>query len=70
MENKIQIMVNDHKEMVPEVFSLSDLITYMEEADVHLIVELNGRFIYPQKYDSTILSEGDSIELINPDFGG
>ena len=70
MENKIQIVVNDHQEMVPEAFSLSDLITYMEEADVHLIVELNGKFIYPQKYDSTMLSEGDSIELINPDFGG
>ena len=70
MENKIQIVVNDHQEMVPEAFSLSDLITYMEEADVHLIVELNGTFIYPQKYDSTMLSEGDSIELINPDFGG
>ena len=70
MENKIQVMVNDHNEIVPEAFSLSDLITYMEETDVHLIVELNGRFIYPQKYASTMLSQGDSIELINPDFGG
>ena len=66
----IEIVVNDLKETIPEGYSISDLISYMEERDAHLIVELNGRFIYQQKYDSTILSHGDSIELINPDFGG
>jgi thiamine biosynthesis protein ThiS len=70
MNKTIEIMVNDLKETAPEGFSMSNLITYLDEKDVHFVVELNGRFVYSQEYDSTTLYEGDSIELINPDFGG
>jgi len=29
-----------------------------------------NRFIHPQAYHTTLISEGDRIEFINPDFGG
>ncbi|WP_419662076.1 MoaD/ThiS family protein [Desulfosarcina variabilis] len=38
--------------------------------DPDLIVELNGRFIYPRDYATTIVQSGDEIEFMNPDFGG
>lgn len=70
MTTKIEIVVNDLREMVPENISISDLISHFKEDDLHLVVELNGRFVYPQEYPVTFVSEGDIIEFINPDFGG
>ena len=46
------------------------LIKQLGEEDAHLIVEKNGRFVYPRDYGSTSLAEGDRIEFINPNFGG
>ena len=45
-------------------------INRQNEHDVGLIVEHNNRFVYPQKYSTTVLSDGDKVEFINPDFGG
>ena len=70
MDKEIEITVNGLKEKVPEDATISLLIAHFEESDVHMIVEHNGRFVYPQKYASTAVSEGDRIEFINPDFGG
>jgi sulfur carrier protein len=66
----MEIIVNGFKETVPDNSKISDLIVFFEEGDAHLVVELNGRFVYPNRYDSTVVSEGDRIELINPSFGG
>jgi thiamine biosynthesis protein ThiS len=66
----IHIVVNGLKEKVPEGSSISSLIVRFDELDAHLIVEHNGRFVYPQKYGSTIVSENDTLEFVNPDFGG
>ncbi|MEJ2660007.1 MAG: MoaD/ThiS family protein [Desulfobacteraceae bacterium] len=38
--------------------------------DPDLIVELNGRFVYPRDYATTIVGAGDRLEFINPNFGG
>jgi thiamine biosynthesis protein ThiS len=40
------------------------------EEDKHLVVERNHHFIHAQAYQTTVISEGDRIEFINPDFGG
>ncbi len=66
----IEIIVNGFKEKVPGNFTMSQMIEHMRERDVHLIVELNGRFLYPQKYHVTRVENGDIIEFINPNFGG
>jgi thiamine biosynthesis protein ThiS len=66
----IGIILNGMMEKVPANTTIADLIRIMEEKDSGLIVELNNRFVFPQKYPETILSEGDKIEFINPDFGG
>ena len=70
MNKKIMIFVNSFTEKVPVNSSIAHLIDYFQENDVHLIVEHNGQFIYPHQYETTTISEGDSLEFINPNFGG
>ena len=69
-DHLIEIITNDLPQKVPANRSLEFLIRYLEEADPDLIVELNGRFVYPRDYATTIVNQGDRLELINPNFGG
>jgi thiamine biosynthesis protein ThiS len=70
MTNIITISVNGFTETVPVGATLSQLIDRFRERDVHLIVEHNGRFIYPQAYETTRVAAGDTVEFINPNIGG
>jgi thiamine biosynthesis protein ThiS len=66
----IEITLNDVPERVTANSSLEALIHHFGETDPDLIVELNGRFVYPRTYASTVLRGGDRLEFINPNFGG
>jgi thiamine biosynthesis protein ThiS len=66
----ISITLNDIPEHVPSHISLEAVIKLFGEADPDLIVELNGRFVYPRAYAGTIIKKGDRLEFINPNFGG
>jgi len=70
MGNVMDIIVNGFAERVLEDISIRQLIILFQEGDTDLIVEHNGRFVYPRDYEKTRLSEGDRIEFINPNFGG
>lgn len=70
MPPEIEITLNGFQEKVPRDSTLSDLLDLYQERDAHLIVERNGRFVYPRDYSATQVSAGDVIEFINPDFGG
>lgn len=67
---KISIIVNGLGEEVPERSSISDLIDFFDEGDVHLLVELNGRFIYSRDYNRERVKAGDCLEFIHPNIGG
>ncbi|MFZ0240161.1 MAG: sulfur carrier protein ThiS [Desulfobacterales bacterium] len=66
----IRITVNGFDEEVPPLTTLADLIDRFQELDRDLIVEHNGRFVFPQNYATTRLSADDKVEFINPNFGG
>jgi thiamine biosynthesis protein ThiS len=70
MSRQIEITLNGNREIVPVNTFIAHLIANFEERDQHLIVEHNGRFVYPQHYTTTQVREGDEIEFINPNFGG
>lgn len=70
MNNAIKISVNGHEETVHASSTLADLIRRFKEYDADLIVEHNGRFVYPRKYAEVTLKDGDIIEFINPNIGG
>jgi len=67
---KLDIVVNGFKETVEDSTTIARLVAEHGEGDMHLIVERNGRFVYPQDYETTRVEPGDEIELVHPDFGG
>ena len=69
-DRSIEIILNDMPRRVPADSSLASLIRDLGEADPDLIVELNGRFVYPCDYATTFVRSGDRLEFINPNFGG
>jgi thiamine biosynthesis protein ThiS len=69
-DRSIQIVVNGLNESVPGDSTIASLIAQFGEDDSHLIVEYNGRFVYPQKYGEILVRDGDRLEFINPNFGG
>jgi thiamine biosynthesis protein ThiS len=64
------IQFNGLKETIPAGLNISELIKFYEEGDPHVIVEQNGRYIYPKDYDTCMVMENDVIEFINPNLGG
>jgi sulfur carrier protein len=70
MAENIQVVINGETERVPAGLSVTGLIRHFKENDGHLIVEHNGRFVYPRNYETTCVAEGDVLEFINPNFGG
>ncbi|MCF8063556.1 MAG: sulfur carrier protein ThiS [Deltaproteobacteria bacterium] len=69
-EKTLKIVVNGLEEVVDEQTTVAHLVEMHGDGDVHLIVERNGRFVYPREYGSTGVEPGDEFELVHPDFGG
>lgn len=70
MSDRIHIVVNGLTEKVPMSATLADLIGLFGEIDPDLIVEHNGRFIFPQDYDIIRVAAHDRVEFIHPNLGG
>jgi thiamine biosynthesis protein ThiS len=67
----MEVYVNGDLERVPERSTVSALIARFEgDIEKHIIVERNGRCVYPKEYATAIVSPGDRIEFIHPAFGG
>ncbi|MBP8626445.1 MAG: sulfur carrier protein ThiS [Syntrophorhabdaceae bacterium] len=67
---EMEIILNGIKEKIPKDMTIAGLISYFNEKDTGLIVELNKRYVFPHDYETTLIKSGDVIEFINPDFGG
>jgi thiamine biosynthesis protein ThiS len=70
MDADVQVTVNGLPEHVPASATLTQLIVRFAEQDPDLIVEHNGRFVFPCDYESIRVVPGDRIEFIHPNFGG
>ena len=70
MKGFIRITVNGLSEDVPPSATLADLIDIFREMDRDLIVEYNGRFVFPQDYAAIQVAPRDRVEFIHPNFGG
>jgi thiamine biosynthesis protein ThiS len=66
----MRIILNGFQEELPEKSTVASVIRSNQEFEIHMIVELNHRFIHQQDYEATFLAEGDVLELIHPAFGG
>ncbi|MEW6666473.1 MAG: sulfur carrier protein ThiS [Thermodesulfobacteriota bacterium] len=66
----IQIIVNGCKENVPENSTISRLIDHFGQRGPDLMVHRNGQYVWQRQYGTTIVEEGDRLDLIHIDFGG
>jgi len=66
----MNILLNGIKETFPGEMTIQDLIEWAKEGDPDLIVEQNGRYIYPKAYGTRKICDNDVIEFINPNLGG
>ena len=67
---KIEVTINGFKEKVTKGSSITQLILEYDEMESAMMVEQNGRFVYPQDYDTIQPKAEDVLEFIHPDFGG
>ncbi len=66
----MRIIVDGLPEEVAEGLTLARLIEERGEDSVELVAEINRRYIHRRDYGSTVLEEGDRVELIQAAFGG
>lgn len=67
----LKIMLNGFSEQFEqESLTIQELLDAAQEDDPAVIVEVNGRFVYRRDFSTTPLSDGDTVELIHPSFGG
>jgi thiamine biosynthesis protein ThiS len=65
----MRVLVNGFAEEFKSGTRISEIIDQFQAQDHSLIVEHNGRFVYPDDYTRK-LKDGDRVELIHPAFGG
>ncbi len=68
--SEITITVDGFAERVPAALELPELIERHQAQHKDLVVEVNGRFVHPSRYQGLALHDGDRVELIHPAFGG
>lgn len=66
----INIYLNDERQQVKPGLSLQEFLHNYTHSQSHFAIALNNQFIPRPSYNSTLLSEGDRIDLIVPMQGG
>ena len=66
-----KIVVNGQEIKVMRGMTVCELLDLLKESyRSDMLVEINNRFIHEKIYDSTMLQEGDCIEIIHMAMGG
>jgi sulfur carrier protein len=66
----MRVIINGFLEELPEGTTIAEVIDRNQEFEVHMIVELNHRFVHQKDFAASVLREGDILELIHAAFGG
>lgn len=69
-ERVISLRVNGKESSVPVGSTLRDLIEKLELDERYLVVEWNGEPRGRESFATTVLREGDRLELVRPVAGG
>ncbi len=69
-ERVISLRVNGKESSVPAGSTLRDLIERLELDERYLVVEWNGEPRGRDSFATTVLREGDRLELVRPVAGG
>lgn len=66
----IQVVVNGAQQRFPQPFALSELIVQMSLAGKKIAVELNGEIVPRSTHGSTLVADGDRLEIVAAVGGG
>lgn len=66
----MNITVNGVEETLSEPLTISDYLLKREVEGKSVVIELNGQIIKDESYDTEILKEGDSFEILRILGGG
>jgi len=66
----LQVYVNGDSKELPETISLAQLIEQLELAPTRIAVELNRVVVRRADWFTTILSDGDRLEIVHFVGGG
>ena len=66
----MKILLNDNEQLIDEATALSSLVKTHGNDEVAFAVAINDAFIPRSDYESTILNDGDRVELLIPMQGG
>ena len=64
------ILNNTEEEFSVEKMSVSEMLKYKKFSFRMRIIKINGKLIPGEKYDSTIINEGDNVQMIYLMSGG
>ena len=64
------LLNNREEEFIMESLSVNEMITLKKFSFKLRIIKVNGQFISKEKYDSTIIHDGDSVQMLYLMSGG
>ncbi len=64
------LLNNREEESVMDVLSVSDLLEFKKYTFRLRIIKINGTLISKEEYDSTIIRDGDNVQIIYLMSGG
>ena len=66
----IEIIVNGTRKEIPPGLNVKEAVEALEYKGKGFAVALNGMFVALANYDTTIIRDNDSIEILAPVQGG
>lgn len=66
----MRVVLNGEERQLTEGATVSAVLAQEGEPADHVLVEINGAYCPPRRYENTRLTEGDRMEIILPAFGG
>lgn len=66
----IQVSINAESKTIPEKLNIPQLLNFLELKDDLLVVELNEEVVMRVDWETTIVGEGDKLEIVKAIGGG
>ncbi|WP_309499404.1 sulfur carrier protein ThiS [Sulfurovum sp.] len=66
----IEIIVNGKRKNIPAALNVKEVIKALNYTGEGFALALNGTFVALSTYESTIIKDNDSIEILAPVQGG
>lgn len=70
LKSQMTVFVNGVAHGIDQPLTVHDLLMVLGLESKRLAVEINGEIVFRDRRDSTLLSEGDRVEIVHAIGGG